>query len=439
MKTKTKSVLGFLSFVGFSCLFIACSLAAQVRMDVELDKTYMLSEEKQTAYIRVGLTGFPMEEEDYRAPVNLAIVLDKSGSMKGEKIARARNAAIMAIERMNPNDILSFITYDNTVNVLIPATRVSDKEALFEMIRSIRAGGSTALFAGVSKGAAEARKFLSEDYANRVILISDGIANVGPSSPYQLGMLGESLIKEGISVSTIGLGLDYNEDLLAELALKSDGAHFFAKDARDLANVFDREFGRALSIVAQNLKINIRCEPGIRPVKVMGREYEVDGQNVSVLINQLYAEKEKMTILEVEIPPTYSGKEREIASVKLSYDNMKTKTKDKLGSSVSAHFTTSKSRVEENTNDKVMVDVVTQIAVEKSQVAVKLRDEGKIDEARKLFHGNANYLELNAKKFNSKQLENYAGEQMMNADQVDKNWNLQRKNITAGDVMRVRQ
>ncbi|MBN1903354.1 VWA domain-containing protein [Candidatus Sumerlaeota bacterium] len=411
----------------------------QVRLDVALDKPYLLSGEKQLAYLRIGLTGFPMKQDETRTPVNMAIVFDKSGSMSGEKIAKAREASIMAIERLNRNDILSFVTYDTTVNVLIPATRISDKEEIFEQIRKIKAGSSTALFAGVSKGAHEVRKFLSEGYANRIVLLSDGLANVGPSSPDDLGNLGESLIKQGISVTTIGLGLDYNEDLLAKLALKSDGTHFFAKTAGDLEKVFDQEFGRALSIVAQELTIDIKCAPGIRPVRVMGREYDVDGQNVNVFINQLYADKEKWTILELEVSSLNSIRETDIAQVKVSYHNMKTKVRDKLSSQISARLTDSKRIVEENLNSRVVVDVVTLLAIEKSQMAVKLRDEGKIDEARNLFNLNATHLKSQAVRFNSRELENLSKEQSLNGDQVDKDWNMQRKEITHGDVYRIRQ
>ena len=99
----------------------------------------------------------------------------------------------------------------------MPATKVSDKKTIFRAIRQIRADGSTALFGGVSKGAKEIRKFLSHKRVNRMVLLSDGLANVGPQSPSELGDLGSSLIEDGISVTTIGLGLGYNEDLMTKL------------------------------------------------------------------------------------------------------------------------------------------------------------------------------------------------------------------------------
>src|SRR6185436_579493 len=138
--------------------------------------------QKQTSYVRVGLTGIPINDTG-RTPVNVAIVLDKSGSMAGEKLRKAKEAAIVSIDRLGPNDIVSVIAYDQTVEVLVPATKVSDRLALHRAIERLSADGNTALFAGVSKGAAEVRKFLDPHRVNRIILLSDGQANIGPSSP----------------------------------------------------------------------------------------------------------------------------------------------------------------------------------------------------------------------------------------------------------------
>src|SRR5688572_17525573 len=223
--------------------------AAQVRLEVSLDKPTMLADKKQSAFVKIGLTGFKLDGLDKRAPVNVAIVLDKSGSMQGEKIAKAKDAAIAAIGRLGSGDIVSIVAYDSTVKVIVPATKLNDKEWVIQQIRSIEADGSTALFAGVSRGAEELRKFRDKNRVHRVILMSDGLANVGPESPSELGAVGASLMKEGISVSTMGLGLDYNEDLMTKLARNSSGNHVFIEQADNLVRVFNDEFNDVLSVV----------------------------------------------------------------------------------------------------------------------------------------------------------------------------------------------
>jgi Ca-activated chloride channel family protein len=312
--------------------------------------------------------------------------------------------------------------------VLVPATKLTDKEAVCEKINRIASGGSTALFAGVSKGAAELRKFCDRDRVNRVILLSDGLANVGPKTPGELGDLGASLIKEGISVTTLGLGLDYNEDLMAKLALRSDGNHLFIERAEDLAKVFDFEMRQAVSVVAQEVAIAIHVSPEVRPVRVLCREAEINGQQVVLHMNQLYSEQEKYVMLEVEVPSTKAGRTRQIAKVDISYANMETKTTDRLSSVVSVNFHSSEEVVRQNTDAEVMTECVWQIANEKNMLATTLRDKGDVEGARRVLVTNSGYLQKNAKLYNSEKLRRSYRENAFQADRLEgQDWVRSRK------------
>jgi Ca-activated chloride channel family protein len=402
----------------------------QVKVDVAVAKPYLLAGQKQTSYLRVGLTGIPFNEPARRTPVNVAIVLDKSGSMQGDKLRKAKDAALASIDRLSSNDIVSVVAYDERVEVLIPATKVSDRVALRNAIERLSSGGSTALFAGVSKGAAEVRKFLDPQRVNRIILLSDGQANVGPSSPADLGNLGASLIKEGISVTTLGLGLDYNEDLMTQLARRSDGNHYFIENTTDLARRFGYEFDDVLSVVAQEVTVRITCGEGVRPVRVFGREGDITGQTAVTYLNQVYGNQEKYVLLEVELQPQRAGTERNLADVAVSYVNMASKSTDRIARTSSARFTGSASLVESSTNAAVMASAIEQIAVERNKAAVALRDQGKIDEAREALISNAAYLKENAAKYKSKDLADYEGKNKEDASRLEPAvWEAQRKAI----------
>ena len=151
-----------LSAVKRLALGLALALAAtpasarQVNLDVALGTPVITAGKKQNAFLKVSLIG--LEEEADRAPVNVSIVLDKSGSMGGDKIEYAKEAAIMAVNRLEPQDTISIVTYDSVVRVILPAQRVANKAHLQNRIRNISAGGNTALFAGVTKGAQELRR-----------------------------------------------------------------------------------------------------------------------------------------------------------------------------------------------------------------------------------------------------------------------------------------
>ena len=163
----------------------------------------------QRIHLRISITGVRGKSDTQRAPMNVALVIDRSGSMQGARIDGARKAALAAIDRLSPHDIVSVVSYDDKVEVHVPATRASNKAAIKEKIAAITPRGSTAIWAGMQAGADEVRKFYAKDSVNRIILLSDGLANVGPSTPADFIRLGKQLASEGITVSTVGLGLGY--------------------------------------------------------------------------------------------------------------------------------------------------------------------------------------------------------------------------------------
>lgn len=385
-------------------LFPSVSPAEQVTLDVAPCYTLLKSDEKQTTWIRVGLTGFALEARTQRAPVNVALVLDKSGSMGGDKIAKAREAAISAIDRLRSDDIVSVITYDTTVTVLVPATKLTDKAAVRQAIAGIGSGGNTALFAGVSKGAAEVRKFLDAERVNRVILLSDGLANNGPSSPADLGALGASLKKEGISVTTFGLGLDYNEDLMVQLAGRSGGNHQFIQRATELADVFNREFDDVTSVVAQNVKVRISVPEGVRPVRVLGNDAEISGQHVTISLSQIYGRQDKHIVLEVEIPAAEVGSRQPLATVVASYRNMESGELDQLTGKAAVTFTDSQEQVDASLNPRVLEDVVALVANEQNKLATDYLDAGDLLNCRRTLTRNNAFLQENAVRLDSERL-----------------------------------
>ena len=367
----------------------------------------MVSDKKQTVWVRVGLTGFKMESEKKRAAVNVAIVLDRSGSMQGDKIKKAKEAAISAVDRLASQDIVSVITYDSNVQGLVPATKATDKAAIKEKIASITIGGNTALFAGVSKGAAEVRKFLDEEKVNRIILLSDGLANVGPSSPGELGALGVSLMKDQIAVSTLGLGLGYNEDLMMKLALKSGGNHVFIENASELAYIFNKEFDDVMSVVAQNVRIKIQVPEGIRPVRVLGNDADINGQNVETKLAQIYSEQDRFILLELELPAGEVGQKMDISNVTVSYRNMKLQADDVLTGKTAIEFCKTEKEYQASMNRVVLEDVVAMVANEQSKMATVYLDNGDLKGCIECLNSNGKWLQENSVKLKSKKLKLY--------------------------------
>ncbi len=401
----------------------------RVALEVRPARPVLAADSSQTTYLKVSLRGARGADGE-RAPVNLAIVLDRSGSMQGDKLAHAKAAAIAAVDRLSDRDIVAVVAYDDTVQVLLPATRVADRESIRRAISRLEAGDSTALFAGVCQGAVEVRKFADSSRVNRVVLLSDGLANVGPDSPGELADLGASLKKEGISVTTVGLGLGYNEDLMARLASAADGSHAFVENARDLARVFDLELGDVLSAVAQEVVVRIECGPGVRPVRVLGREAEIAGSVVTLVLSQVYAEQEKYVLLEVETAAGRAGESRDVAAVEVTYADLARATRERLVGRATVRYAGADEARLAAANPEVMVAVVEQVAAEQSARAIALRDEGRIEAAQRLLLDNAAFVSQNAQELGSERLQELARANQADASKLSpEEWEKARKQM----------
>lgn len=360
---------------------LAALAAPPVRCLVTLDRPQLPAGSAQTAVIKIALDAAPLLIEGERPPVNLALVLDRSGSMSGEKLARAREAAIAAVRRLGPRDRFSLVTYDHNVETLVPSQPANNIEWIESRIRSVEAGGNTALFAAVSQGAAEVRKALGRGYVHRVILLSDGLANVGPSTPEDLGRLGTALLKEGISVTTIGVGTDFNEDLMTRLAARSDGNHYFVEKSDDLVRIFAAELGDVLSVAARKVIIEIDFVRGVRPLRIIGRDGSIRGQRVEVGMNQLYGGQQKYVLVEVEVPAGRPGQTRELAQVRTAYENPRTARLESTTAQASARYTADIEEVRRSASAEVYQAVVENEVAAARDKALDLYNSGRRDEA----------------------------------------------------------
>jgi len=380
-------------------LLPAAAIAADkpVALEAKLAQPVMKAGETQKNYLRVALNGCEPKRSTERTPVNVAFVIDRSGSMSGTRIAQAREAAIMAVNRLDQNDIASVVIFDDRVDVLIPAQPVSDRGMFTNGIRQIGARGDTAIHDGVMEGASEVRKFKDPKRLNRIVLLSDGQANVGPSQPADFARLGSALLGEGISVSTIGLGLGYNEDLMLQLARASDGNHAFANAADDLIQIFNREFDDVLAACAQTVSIDVEAGPGVKLTRALSREGSLQSDRASFKMNQVYAATEHYVLMELEVEGATAADERDhqhdLGRVQVSYTVPETGARETIDAPIRGRFSASAEDVKAARDQTVTVAVVEQTARARAQEAVKLRDQGRHTEAAKLFQQNVDEIQ----------------------------------------------
>ncbi len=432
---KIKQILSVLAihltFTSGACdINDSCNQASALDFNVGMSSGQLLAGQSQKAYLNIDITGRPSLIKAKRPQANIAFVLDKSGSMSGHKMIQAKQALEMAVSRLNSQDIVSLVVYDDTAKVLWPAATLQSPSQFLKTVNTIYADGSTALFAGVTQGGYEVRKYLADNKVNRVVLLSDGIANVGPSEPHELAELGRAFGKQHISISTIGLGLGYNEDLMTQLAGYSDGNHYFVENADKLAKVFDSELGDVFSVVAQDIEININFKNGVKPIRILGKDDTLSGQQVVSKFNQIYGEQKRHLTLEIMVPPNAKDFQLAVADVAVKYHDVVNGIQSSHRDSVTVAFTDEAEKVEESQDSEVFANVISTQVNEVSKEVVRLRDQGDLEGATTLGRRNLELLEQEAERTDSPKLKAQIKKEQYLFDNIgSSNWNKARKQV----------
>ena len=226
---------------------------------------------------QIGLATHRDIVDEFRMPLNLVLVIDRSGSMSGDRIAKVKDALVRLVEKLGNNDFVSIVTYNDTAEVCLEATKVRNNDSVNFAIQGIEASGSTNLHAGLMKGYELAHQCFDSRKANRVILLTDGIANHGVTDETTIAKESKSFNDLGIGLSTIGLGGSFNRSLLRELADAGNGAIHFIADAGDIQKVFVDEFDSLLSPSASNVKVTVKVPAGEKLPKIFGYQAEKVG------------------------------------------------------------------------------------------------------------------------------------------------------------------
>jgi Ca-activated chloride channel family protein len=253
---------------------------------------------------------------------------------------------------------------------------------------------------------------------------------VGPSSPAALGALGGELMADGISVSTIGLGLDYNEDLMTELALRSDGRHTFVRRAGDLTAFLDEELTSVTSVVARNADVRIHCHGGARPLRVLGRPADIFGETVTTTFGKVYGGREHFLLVELEVPAGAAAGDKPLADVEVTYRDLLAARTDSQSASARARFSSDGREVARRLDRNVMGVVELAMADVASERALELRDQGQLEAARQILNENAVRLQQKAREYNDKRLLKTEKRQSSSAKDLSpspEKWNVVRK------------
>jgi len=278
-----------------------------VNATIRMEHSLLAVEMEHTVHAMLDLVA-PAAPADGRAPIDIALVIDRSGSMAGRKLEVVKECAAYLIRRLDPRDRIALVTYDDEVE-LLAAPGGMEKEELLETVDGIVPGGGSNLSGGWLKGAeaflAEARggAGTGAQPVRRVILLTDGLANVGILDPDTLRSMSEAIAADGIGTTTIGFGSDFDEDLLTQMAVSGRGRAYYVDDPDSAPAIFAEEFDGLASLVAQNLSVEIHASDAVATVGVVNGypQVAVTG-GVQVQLGDAHAQERRRVMFELTIP-----------------------------------------------------------------------------------------------------------------------------------------
>ncbi|WP_172820812.1 VWA domain-containing protein [Cyanobium sp. NIES-981] len=251
-----------------------------------------------------------------RRPLNLALVIDRSGSMSGTKLSHARKAARFLAGQLTAADRLAIVSFDDEVQVVMPSRPAGDPQPFIAAINTIRSGGCTALHDGWLAGAQQVAEQLEPAAINRVLLLSDGQANQGLTHRGQIAEQVAGLSQRGISTSAFGLGSGFDEDLMGAMAAAGGGTLAHIESPAQLADLYASELRGLAGTVGRQVSLGIRAKHGARVADVLN-----DLPRTSYGNHQLPALRlgqELAVGLRLQLPAWVPN--QEIASVRLAWD-----------------------------------------------------------------------------------------------------------------------
>jgi Ca-activated chloride channel family protein len=382
-------------------------------LSAETERARLLTRGGKT-YLQVGIQA-AQREAPRRPPLNVCLVVDRSGSMNEEgKIKYAYKAASEVVDRLQPTDTISVVAYDDTAHVLVRATKVTDKEALHRALEGLSPGGSTDIYSGLELGYREVTRGLDHESLHEVILISDGMVTRGTSDLGAFARLASRAFSDDIQTTAIGMGLDYDEDLMMTVAREGKGNYHFVKDAASIQDILHEELDQLTHVVAKALRLRIRLADGVSALRVLGsaemdedavaiakatekaiddrvyrdlgirpdRRHTDDEPGLKMLIPQFAMGDSHVVMVEIEVPPGRGT--RKVADVYLKYKDIVFPANREAQVAASIQYTDSDDAMVASIRQSVKKNVLGFQTGEVLQRAAARLDRGEAGEAARL-------------------------------------------------------
>ncbi len=369
-----------------------------------LDYNEIPTGQRHTLFLMLQLDAGPAPEVGTRRPLNLSLVIDRSGSMAGQKIEYTRQAAKVLVQNLGAADTLSIVLYNDTVETLLMPEKVTNKDLINQQISKIKPGGTTNLSGGWLEGCQLVARNMSGDQLNRVILMSDGLANRGVVRPDQLIPMTQIKQNDGVTTTTMGLGKDFNEDLLMQMANAGGGAFYFIESPEVAPDIFREELNGLLNVVGQNLVVGLALTEYVTGVVQMNDyPFRTDGKNAAYRMGDVFGEETKTLMLEINVPPLTTPGPYRLGMLRIEYDDLHADGATRRSVELPIDITVSADAANRLPDPSVRHSVLILQAAQARREAVKAADGGRFDTASQILRTAADAIERS--QFNNPELQ----------------------------------
>jgi Ca-activated chloride channel family protein len=354
----------------------------KVELAAALNRGKLLAGVDNLFYLLITIKGSQEEKQQERAPLNLSFVVDRSGSMSGSKIEHTKQALSLCVNHLDEQDIQSLVIFDHEVEVLIPPQVLSNKDIAKQAINRIQARGSTNLSGGLIKGSKLVNKHIDKGRVNRIITLTDGQANEGIEDPQGLIELAGSFAQKGMALSCIGVGDDFNEDLLTAMAEAGKGNFYYIENSDQIPAIFQEELQGLLQVIGQDVELFIDI-PNCSVQTVYGYQPNSRPEGLGFSLPDLFSGEEKVLMLGLKVPAMANGVYR-VADIKLRYMDVGELQEQCLDLQVDVAVGDINDINKEQENPTVQTHMRRFKISEAQKQAIELADAGDYDLAREL-------------------------------------------------------